>query len=59
MNVEAFVTELPVEALDERVLHRSSWSNEVQLDRVLVRPLIEGLLVNSVPLFKVITLGRP
>ena len=48
--VQALVAELPVEALDVRVLHRLARSNEVKLDLPLVRPLIERLAGDSGPL---------
>ena len=31
MGVEAFISELPLEALDEAILHRSAGSNEFEL----------------------------
>lgn len=42
MLVEALFAEPSVEALDERVLRRLSWLDEVELDATLVRPAIEG-----------------
>jgi len=39
-RVQALVAELPVEALDERVLHRLARLDEPQLDPTLVGPLI-------------------
>lgn len=43
VHVEALVTELPVEALDLRMLHPLPWSDEAPLDATFVCPLIEGV----------------
>lgn len=42
MLVEAFVTELAVEAFDVAVLCRASWLDQEVLDAVLLRPGDEG-----------------
>jgi hypothetical protein len=39
--VEALLPELSVEALDEGVLHRLAWLDEVKVDSSTVRPAIE------------------
>ncbi len=43
VHVQALVPELAVEALDESIVHRSSWRDEVKLDSPPVRPLIENV----------------
>jgi hypothetical protein len=40
-HVEAFVAQATVERLDERVLDRVAWTNEVELDAALIRPVFQ------------------
>lgn len=42
VDIEAFVAESLVEALNEAVLGRPAWPDEVQLHAVLVRPDVHG-----------------
>ena len=42
IHVQAFVPQLAVKALDVAVLHRFAWPDILDLDLVLMRPLIEG-----------------
>ncbi len=41
VHVQALVSELAIETLDEPVVHWTSWSDEIKLDASLVDPLIE------------------
>lgn len=43
VHAQAFVAELPVEALDEGVFDRLAWTNELQRDTTLLGPEIERL----------------
>ena len=39
--IEALVSKLAIEALDEAVLYRLAWTDESELDAVAIGPLIE------------------
>jgi len=41
MHVQALVPKLPVETLNESVVHRPAWSDEIKLDASFVGPLVE------------------
>jgi len=41
VRVQTLIAELAVEALDESVVHRPAWRDEVEFDSAPVRPLIE------------------
>jgi hypothetical protein len=48
--VQELVAHAAVEALDESVLDRLAWGNEVPVDGVVLAPVNIALQVNSVPL---------
>lgn len=54
---QAFVPILAVEALDVAVLNGLAGSDEVEADTARMRPVVEVLDVNSVPLSIVMTSG--
>ena len=43
MCVESFISEPPVEALDEAIFHRPAWSNEFELYSFAIGPAIDRL----------------
>lgn len=59
MLIEAFVSQLPVEALDIGVLNRLPRLNKPELDLALKAQRSRALLINSGPLSTVITSGNP
>ena len=50
VHVQTFIAELPIEALGERVLHRSPWSDEVKSNSAFVRPAIEVIARELCPI---------
>ena len=58
MEIQALIAELPIEALDEAILDRLAWTDEDELNPVLVGPLVQspacelGPVVDNDPLWK-------
>ena len=57
--VEALVAQLPIEALDVRVLHGLAGVDKMQVNPTGIRPHIQGSSANSGPLSTVIESGGP
>jgi len=57
VQVQALISELAVETLDESVVHRTAWSDEVKLDSSPVCPLIEGVAGEFSPVVRGNDLG--
>ena len=57
VHIQALISKLPVETLDEWVVHQLTWRNEAKLDCASVGLQVETLLVNSVRLSEVTTFG--
>jgi len=57
LRVQTFIAQLPVEALDESILHRPSWPDELQPHAILIGPDVEGAAAKLAPIDRITRAG--
>src|ERR1700722_12638220 len=50
LRVQTFIAQLPLEALDEPIVHRPTWPDEVEPYSVLIRPRVQHPAAKLTPM---------